>query len=179
MICENCGAQIEDEVLNVYCKNCGHKILKTGMDGTEPEGQGEKKKGRSFKKWYFAAVGGIVLLTGVIIMLVVLPGQGFGGSWPWEKQVNTKAQLYGEWSDESGLLSMTFKEDDTIRIGAGSGFLGADLFTFTEEGGHTLYLKAKTESMLGELLSLQVDYEMRDNEMQVSFLGMEYLLKRK
>ncbi|MCM1090928.1 MAG: hypothetical protein NC092_05520 [Butyrivibrio sp.] len=178
MICKNCGAQIEDEVLNVYCKNCGHKILKNDTDGTDPEGQGEKKKGRSFKKWYFAALAGVVLLSCVIIMLVVMPGQNFRGGWPWETKVDTKAQLYGKWSDENGLLSMTFREDDTVRIGAGSGFLGADLFTFTEEGGHTLYLKANAEGMFGELLSLQVDYEMRGDEMKVSFLGMEYLLKR-
>lgn len=178
MICENCGAQIEDEVLTVYCKNCGHKILKKSASGTEAERLNEKKTVQGRRKWYFAAAGGTALLAVVIVLLITMQGRGSGGGWPWGSKADAKTQLYGEWSDEAGLLSMTFKEDGTVHIGAGSGFLGADLFTFTEEGGNTLYLKANADGLLGKL-SLKVEYEMQGDRMKVSFLGTEYSLKRK
>ncbi|MCM1188381.1 MAG: hypothetical protein NC541_03680 [bacterium] len=181
MVCQYCGAQVEDETLAVYCKKCGKKLIReeTGQEAEGPE-DGKSKTGR--KKWYLAAAGGAILLIAVIVLLVVMQGPGAfrnpeGGTAGSRTEAET--ELYGEWSDENGLLSMTFREDGTVRIGAGSGFLGADLFTFTEEGGDTLYLKAQADGLLGDLLSLQIDYEMQGDEMRVSFLGMEYFLKRK
>lgn len=182
MVCENCGAQIEDEVLSVYCKKCGQKILRKDADGQQIEEQEEKKTRKGRKKWYFAAGVGVVLLVGVIVLLVVMQGpEAFrnpGNSGAPGSQAEVTEQLYGEWADENGILSMTFQEDGTVRIGTGSGFLGADLFTFTKGDGGTLYLKANADGVLGEV-SLRVDYELQGNEMAVSFLGMDFMLNRK
>lgn len=191
MRCEYCGAEAEDEILTVYCKKCGRKLRReepSMPQGQEAGAQGQKVrtqeqaavKGR--KKWYWLAAGcGVLLLAGIITFLVVRQGpEAFrnmgGGRSPESKE--TSAKLYGEWSDEKGLLSMTFREDGTVRVGAGAGFLGADLFTFTEEGGNTLQLKANAEGVLSAV-SLELDYELQGDTMKLSFLGMDYVLKRK
>lgn len=182
MVCEHCGAQIEDEVLAVYCKKCGRKILIKDADGQRTQEQEEKKTGKSRKKWYFTIGVGAVLLVGVIVLLVVMQGsdafRNQGNSVASGGGAERAEELYGEWADENGVLSMTFQKDGTVRIGAGSGFFGADLLTFTEEDGDKLYLKANAGGVLGEV-SLRVDYELQGDEMTVSFLGMDYLLKRK
>lgn len=192
MRCENCGAQIEDEVLTVYCKACGQRLHNKALQpdeeaGGQQTGDIPKKQGGKRRVWYFAAGCGVVLLAGIVILLVVMQGPGAfrstgerrsSGSAGEESVRDDIGKLYGEWSDENGLLSMTFQEDGTVRIGAGAGFFGADLFTFTEEGGDTLYLKANAEGLLGAV-SLQLDYELEEDTMAISFLGMNYVLKRK
>lgn len=187
MRCEYCGAETGDEILAVYCKNCGRKLLreepaasqgqKTGPQGQEAAVKGENRR----KRYWIAAVCGGLLLAGIIALLVAMQGTGgfqnLGGLLSAKSEDRVK-KLYGEWSDEKGILSMTFREDGTVRIGAGAGFLGADLFTFTEEGGDTLQLKANTEGALSAV-SLQLDYELQEDTMKLSFLGMDFVLKRK
>lgn len=181
MRCENCGAEIEDEILTVYCKKCGQRLQKEDAGGQQGEEIQKKKIGK--RRWQYLAAGcGAVLLAGIVVLLVAMQGpEAFRNTGERRSSGSEKdeiEQLYGEWSDESGILSMTFREDGTVRIGAGAGFFGADLFTFTEEGGDTLYLKANADGVLGAV-SLQLDYELREGNMAISFLGMDYLLKRK
>ena len=187
MRCEYCGAEAGDEILTVYCKKCGRKLRReetSAPQGQEAGTQGQEAaaNGKKRRKWYWLAAGcGVLLLAGVMTILVVMQGpeafRNIGGNHSSERE-EALAKLYGEWSDENGLLSMTFREDGTLRVGAGAGFLGADLFTFTEEGGNTLQLKANAEGALSAV-SLELDYEIQEDTMTISFLGMDYVLKRK
>lgn len=94
---------------------------------------------------------------------------------------HTIEDLYGEWADENGQLSLTIMEDGNIRVSAGSGLLGADLLTFTEVDNNTLNLKVNAAGIIDfiDLLSLQMDYEILGDDMAVYILGDTYLLKRK
>lgn len=182
MICENCGAQIENEVLTVYCKKCGHK-LSGGQQEEETKEQAQgKKKRQGLVKWCIAALGG-VLLVGVVVLLVWMQGpeafrslkSGVSGG---RSQAEVNEEIYGEWADENGILSLTFQEDGSVRVGAGSGFLGAELFTFTKGDGNTLYLKANADGVLGAV-SLQMKYELQGDTLAVSVFGVDYVLERK
>lgn len=84
--------------------------------------------------------------------------------------------LYGTWTDESGVISFTFQENGTIRIGGLADTLGADLFTFTEVDGDTLQLKADTGNKLLNLISLNLDYEISGDVMTVEIAGNTYQL---
>lgn len=84
--------------------------------------------------------------------------------------------LYGTWTDESGVISFTFQENGTIRIGGLADTLGADLFTFTEVDGDTLQLKADTGNKLLNLISLNLNYEISGDVMTVEIAGNTYQL---
>ena len=84
--------------------------------------------------------------------------------------------LYGTWTDESGVISFTFQENGTIRIGGLADTLGADLFTFTEIDGDTLQLKADTGNKLLNLISLNLDYEISGDVMTVQIARNTYRL---
>lgn len=84
--------------------------------------------------------------------------------------------LYGTWTDESGVISFTFQENGTIRIGGLADTLGADLFTFTEVDGDTLQLKADTGNKLLNLISLNLDYEISGYVMTVQIARNTYRL---
>lgn len=84
--------------------------------------------------------------------------------------------LYGTWTDESGVISFTFQENGTIRIGGLGDTLGVDLFTFTELDGDTLQLKADTGNKLLNLVSLNLDYEISGDVMTVQIAGNTYRL---
>ena len=84
--------------------------------------------------------------------------------------------LYGTWTDESGVISFTFQENGTIRIGGLADTLGADLFTFTEVDGDTLQLKADTGNKLLNLISLNLDYEISGDVMTVQIARNTYRL---
>lgn len=187
MRCENCGAQIEDEVLTVYCKKCGHKLsggqqeAGTREQAAEQQAQGKKKR-RGLVKGCIAALGG-VLLVGVVVLLVWMQGpEAFrslkSGADRSRNQAEVAEEIYGEWSDKDGILSLTFQKDGSVRVGAGSGFLGAELFTFTKGDGNTLYLKANADGVLGAV-SLQMKYELQGDTLAVSVFGVDYLLERK
>ena len=84
--------------------------------------------------------------------------------------------LYGTWTDESGVISFTFQENGTIRIGGLADTLGADLFTFTEVDGDTLQLKADIGNKLLNLISLNLDYEISGDVMTVQIARNTYRL---
>ncbi|MBE5884443.1 MAG: zinc ribbon domain-containing protein [Lachnospiraceae bacterium] len=84
--------------------------------------------------------------------------------------------LYGTWTDESGVISFTFQENGTIRIGGLADTLGADLFTFTEVDGDTLQLKADTGNKLLNLISLNLNYEISGDVLTVQIAGNTYRL---
>lgn len=84
--------------------------------------------------------------------------------------------LYGTWTDESGVITFTFQENGTIRIGGLADTLGADLFTFTEVDGDTLQLKADTGNKLLNLISLNLNYEISGDVMTVEIAGNTYQL---
>lgn len=87
-----------------------------------------------------------------------------------------RISLYGTWTDESGVISFTFQENGTIRIGGLADTLGADLFTFTEVDGDTLQLKADTGNKLLNLISLNLNYEISGDVMTVEIAGNTYQL---
>lgn len=87
-----------------------------------------------------------------------------------------KISLYGTWTDESGVISFTFQENGTIRIGGLADTLGADLFTFTEVDDDTLQLKADTGNKLLNLISLNLNYEISGDVMTVEIAGNTYQL---
>lgn len=292
MVCEKCGAQIDDTILTVYCKSCGHKLPKNSASVHENDLQelvsGKNKKRK--KRYLAAAIGGGVLLAAVMAILVIMQGpEAFrnlnqtatehkvkkykentteisitdqtvaqlegvyqeltridsngdvrmSGEFPklqflacskvlecnmedfsaekfpsleevhlqienaevdedfWTTLAGFQAMydrgeirsftyqvshtiedLYGEWADENSLLSLTIMEDGNIRVGAGSGLLGAELLTFTEVDNNTLNLKVNAAGVI-ELVSLQMDYDLIGDQMRVSIFGNTYLLKRK
>lgn len=87
-----------------------------------------------------------------------------------------RTSLYGTWTDESGVISFTFQENDTIRIGGLADTLGADLFTFTEVDDDTLQLKADTGNTLLNLISLNLNYEIYGDVMTMEIAGNTYQL---
>lgn len=293
MVCEKCGAQIDDTILSVYCNSCGHKLPKNSVTVDKDDFEELKSgKNRKRKKWYLAAaIAGGILLAAVIAILVIIQGpeafrnlnqtaakehkvkkykenteeisitdqsiaqlEGIyqeltridsngdvrmSGEFPelqflacskvlecdiedfsaekfpaleevhlqvenaevdedfWTTLAGFQAMydrgeirsftyqvshtiedLYGEWADEKGLLSLTIMEDGNIRVGAGSGLLGAELLTFTEVDNNTLNLKVNAVGVI-ELVSLQMDYDLMGDQMRVSIFGNTYLLKRK
>lgn len=291
MICEKCGAQIEDETLEVYCRKCGHKLVQKNME-EQTEKQMETGANLLRRKRYVAALtGGAVLLIAVIAVLVISQGpeafRSFGGnaaagsktikykentkevtvmdkavarlegtypeltginsnggvilsgefpqlqtmtcskvlesektdfsreSFPVLEEVHLEIEnaavdedfraavagfqamyergelhtftyevshtiqdLYGEWADENGLLSLTITEDGKIRVGAGEGILGADVFTYTEVDNNTLNMKVNAAGVI-DLVSLQLDYELLGDDLTVDLFGTTYLMKRR
>lgn len=291
MICEKCGAQIEDETLEVYCRKCGHKLLRRDMKEQLGE-QLEAGENVLRRKWFIAALaGGMALLIAVIAILVLSQGleafRSLGGtaatgnriieckesakevtvtdraivrlegtypeltsiksnggvilsgefpqlqvmtcskvlasekvdfsreSFPVLAEVHLEIEnaevdedfrasmagfqvmygrgelntftyevshtiedLYGEWSDENGLLSLTIMEDGKIRVGAGEGILGAELFTYTEVDNNTLNMKVNATGLV-DLVSMQLDYELLGDDLTVYLLGSTYLMKRR
>lgn len=291
MICEKCGAQVEDGILNVYCKKCGHKLLQKDMDEQAGE-QAEEGKNIFQRKWCIVALtSGMVLLIAVIAVLVLSQGpeafRSLGGnaaagtriidfkentkevtvtdqaivrldgtypeltsidsnggvilsgefpqlqamtcskvlesektnfsreSFPALAEVHLEIEnagvdedfratvagfqamhdkgelnnftyevshtiedLYGEWSDENGLLSLTIMEDGNIRVGAGEGILGAELFTYTEVDNNTLNMKVNAAGLI-DLVSMQLDYELLGDDLTVYLLGTTYLMRRR
>lgn len=74
------------------------------------------------------------------------------------------------------MISFTFQENGTIRIGGLADTLGADLFTFTEVDGDTLQLKADTGNKLLNLISLNLNYEISGDVLTVQIAGNTYRL---
>ena len=291
MVCEKCGAQIEDGILNVYCKKCGHKLVQRDMEEKTEEDM-EAGENVFRKKRYIAVLaGGMTLLIAVIAILVLSQGpEAFRslsgtaasgnriieykestkevtvtdqavvrleGTYPELTSINSNGgvilsggfpqlqiltcskvlesektdfsresfpaltevhleienaevdedflaamagfqamyergelntftyevshtieDLYGEWSDENGLLSLTIMEDGKIRVGAGEGILGAELFTYTEVDNNTLNMKVNAAGLV-DLVSMQLDYELLGDDLTVYLLGTTYLMKRR
>lgn len=170
-LCEQCGAQIEDELLQVRCPQCGHLLSQESVKSGE---EFEEKTARtgSRKLWYIA--GGIAALIVVIILFVLVGMQNVNSS-------NAK-KLYGEWVADNGVLSLTFQEDDMVRIGAGAGLLGAEVFTYEIVDEDTLQFQVQADGIVGEvadLFSIQVDYTLEGDELHITLLGKDFLLHRK
>ncbi len=87
--------------------------------------------------------------------------------------------LYGTWADSNDVISFTFRENGTIRIGGLTDILGADLFTFVEIDNNTLQLKADTDNKLLNMISLQLNYEISEDVMTIEIAGQTFQLKRK
>lgn len=291
MVCEKCGAQIDDELMEVYCKKCGHKLVRRDIE-EQTRVPMETSKNTFRKKWYIAALAGAAaLLVAVIAILVISQGteafRGFGGtaaagnkiikckenakevtvtdhatarmegtysqltsinsngavilsgefpqlqtvncskvlesektdfsreSFPVLKEVHMEIEnseidadfhtamagfqamydrgeldaftcevshtiedLYGEWSDENGLLSLTIMENGNIRVSAGEGILGAELLAYTEVDNNTLNMKVNAAGVI-DLVSIQMDYELLGDELTLSLFGTTYSMKRR
>lgn len=88
------------------------------------------------------------------------------------------SSLQGKWMDKNGLFSITFNDDNTLTIKDASGVIGADLFTYTEVDDHTIALKADSDNILANIISLNMDYEVNGKVLTVSIAGMNYELER-
>jgi len=88
------------------------------------------------------------------------------------------SSLQGKWMDKNGLFSITFNDDNTLTITDASGVLGADLFTYTEVDNHTISLKAESDNILANIISLNMDYEVDGEVLTVIIAGMTYELER-
>lgn len=86
--------------------------------------------------------------------------------------------LYGTWSDNSGILTITFKENNTVRIAGLEDTLGVELFTFSEYDNDTLQLKADTDNKLLGMIKLNMDYEISGDTLTVSIAGQRFQLKK-
>lgn len=85
--------------------------------------------------------------------------------------------LYGKWeyrdSDGNEVFSITFQDNGYVRISDGMGIIGVDLLTFTELDNNTLLLKADTVDYWGDLLSLNLPYELYGRYLYISIYGQE------
>ena len=85
--------------------------------------------------------------------------------------------LYGKWeyrdSDGNEVFSITFQDNGYVRISDGMGIIGVDLLTFTELDNNTLILKADTVDYWGDLLSLNLPYELYGRYLYISIYGQE------
>ncbi|MDD6071554.1 MAG: hypothetical protein PUC12_12210 [Clostridiales bacterium] len=169
-LCEQCGAQIEDEILQVRCPKCGHLLTRESEESRDE--LKEKQGGTGSRKlWYIA--GGIAILI-VVILFLLVGMQNFNSS--------KQKKLYGEWVTDNGLLSLTFQEDDMVRVGAGAGLLGAEVFTYEIVDKNTLQFQVKADGIVGEvadLFSIQVDYALEGDELHITLFGKDYQLHRK
>lgn len=87
------------------------------------------------------------------------------------------SDLYGKWeyrdSDGNEVFSITFQDNGYARISDGMGIIGVDLLTFTELDDNTLLLKADTVDYWGDLLSLNLPYELYGRYLYISIYGQE------
>ncbi len=175
-ICEQCGNQIKDEILQQRCPKCGAKLqTPCRQEGDAEAGIDEKqqKKTLSSKRLKYA-VGTVALLLviGLLVFLVCI------------QKVDTKniEKLYGEWVTDNGVLSLTFQEDEMVRVGAGGGLLGAELFTYAVVDDNTLQFQVQAEGVAGkiaDLISMQIDYVLEEDELRLVLFGETYTLHRK
>jgi DNA-directed RNA polymerase subunit RPC12/RpoP len=169
--CGQCGAQIEDEILQVRCPQCGHKLLTKEEEHQVMQEENQTENTGSKKLWYI--VGGIAAI--IVILLCLLVGIQNSGS-------SSKKKLYGEWVTDNGALSMTFQEDGTLRIGAGAGLLGADAFTYEIVDDNTLQFQVEADGIVGQiadLFSIEVDYAVEGDELKITLFETDYLLHKK
>ena len=87
--------------------------------------------------------------------------------------------LYGTWSDNSGILTITFKDDNTVRIAGLEDTLGVELFTFSEYDNDTLQLKADTDNALLAMIKLNMDYEISGDTLTVTIAGQSFQLNKR
>lgn len=87
--------------------------------------------------------------------------------------------LYGTWSDSYGAVSFTFQEDGIIKISGLEDTLNLSVFTFTEVDDDTLELKAESSNPLLGILSVNMDYEINGDTMDVSIAGKTLKLMKK
>lgn len=85
--------------------------------------------------------------------------------------------LYGKWeyrdSDGNEVFSITFQDNGYVRINDGMGIIGVDLLTFSEIDNNTLLLKAETGDYWGDILTLNLPYELYGRYLYISIYGQE------
>lgn len=92
--------------------------------------------------------------------------------------IHTIEDLYGTWSDKNQTFSFTFNRDGTLRVSGSNNLFGADVMKFTEVDDDTLSLSADTSGLLG-MVSVNMDYVIFGDNLEVDFAGQQFTLTRK
>lgn len=91
---------------------------------------------------------------------------------------HTIEDLYGTWTDEKQTLSLTFEKSGILRIADAGNLIGVDAFQYREADDDTLSLSADQSGLLGKI-SINMEYELFGDFLQVRFSGQEFALTRK
>ncbi len=89
---------------------------------------------------------------------------------------HTIEDLYGTWTCQDLPITFTFQENGYVRISDDQGLLGLDLLTFSELDDNTLLLKAETANAWGDLVTIEMPYEIFGRQLKVSILGKDLML---
>ena len=92
--------------------------------------------------------------------------------------IHTIEDLYGTWTDANQTLSFTFSSDGTLRIAGYSNLLGTDAVKYKEVDDKTLRLSTDTSSLL-DMVSVNMNYEIFGDTLQVELAGQQFELKKK
>ena len=172
MICQNCGAQLEEKMR--FCTMCGAQVTAPATDGTsfckycgeklearfafcpicgQPKGAVQPIAGSNVGSFRtinpktgkkIATISGIVVgIAAIVLVIVLLAGGGL------------KSKLIGQWSTEQGLDSTiySFKESGDLRI---VNFDGGTTYSYRLEGNTLIivdngYYNSETKYEYSEL----------------------------
>lgn len=188
MFCSKCGTQLSDTA--VFCNKCGNTIQKS---------ENHMVKEKYSSKIRIVLIGIVCILICILVILAITKNMSntneeenrkmdggkssIYGTWTDDSQEENdldeaRSKLYGAWSDKEGNLTITFNDDNTVRVsGLGDSF-GVELFTFTEEDDDTFQLKAYTDNAMLQKVGLNMDYKISGNTMVVTIAGQEFHLKK-
>lgn len=165
MFCDKCGAQLADTAS--FCNKCGNTVKKRVLQAeTNYSASQMSTTTKSAKK-----KGGVVGVIIAILLLVVIAVGAVVAVFA----TKSKPTIYGSWSDATGTITFSFKENGELRVSGPYNILGAELFTFTEDNGK-IRLSANDE-IVG-IISLEMTYELDGDTMTVSVMGYTLTLYR-
>lgn len=167
MFCNKCGAQLPDTAS--FCNKCGNTVKERVNKGYKPTTKISnfipQKSGRKLSRIKMAkgSLGLLLMLAVVIIAVAVI------------MCIKNKQSIYGTWTDSSETMTFSFEESGILRISGANNVLGADVFQFAEDKG-ILHLQA--ELMLVDTVSIDLEYEVRDDILYINFRGKDMTLYR-
>jgi len=83
------------------------------------------------------------------------------------------SSLQGKWSDANGYFTLTINDDGTVQISDAKGLISADAFTYTEVDDDTVALKVKSDKLLAQLVSFNMDYHVEGEVLTISIPTMD------
>lgn len=166
MFCDKCGAPLADTAS--FCNKCGNTVKKrVGQAEANYSTPKMSTATKSIKKKKNALLGVIIAFLLLVVIAVGAVVAFFA--------MKSKPTIYGSWADSTRTITFSFNENGELRVSGPYNILGAELFTFTEDNGK-IRLNANDE--IAGIISLEMDYELKDNSMTVSVLGHTMTLYR-
>lgn len=116
-----------------------------------------------------------------VLMIYVLFAQmyeeGRLQNFSWENSY-TVEDLYGTWTDDKQMLTMTFEADGTLRVADATNLIGVDVLKYKEAGDNTLSLSANQSGVLG-MFSINMQYQLLGNQLKIELSGQNFTLTKR